>query len=286
LPERAVVDGEIVIATEDGLDFDLLQMRIHPAASRVAKLAAETPSSFVAFDLLAVGDEDLRPRPMSERRRRLEKMLGRADPPIHVTPATDDANVAAEWFEQFEGAGLDGVIAKPGAGEYRENERAWFKVKHQRTADCVVAGFRTHKDGAGVGSLLLGLYDDAGTLHHVGVASSFAAPVRKKLAKEVEPYRKDALEGHPWREWADAEAHESGGRMPGAPSRWNAKKDMRWEPLRIELVAEVAYEHLQGDRFRHTARFQRWRHDRTPASCTYDQLEVPVPHELAEIFGL
>jgi ATP-dependent DNA ligase len=286
LPERAVLDGEIVIATEDGLDFDLLQMRIHPAASRVAKLAEETPSSFVAFDLLAEDGDDLRPQPMSERRKRLERMLGRAKAPIHLTPVTTDPEVAAQWFEQFEGAGLDGVIAKPGAGEYRENERAWFKVKHLRTADCVVAGFRTHKDGDGVGSLLLGLYDDEGTLHHVGVASSFAAPLRKKLAKELEPYRKDALEGHPWREWADMQAHESGGRMPGAPSRWNAKKDMRWEPLRIELVAEVAYEHLQGDRFRHNARFQRWRTDRDPESCTYDQLEVPVPHELAEIFGL
>ena len=285
LPERAVLDGEIVIATEHGLDFDALQMRIHPAASRVNKLAQEMPSSFVAFDLLAEGKDDLRKRPLSERRARLEKMLGRAKPPIHVTPVTADPVVAAQWFEQFEGAGLDGVIAKPGAGEYRENERAWFKVKHQRTADCVVAGFRTHKDGDGVGSLLLGLYDDEGTLHHVGVASSFAAPLRKKLAKELQPYRKNALEGHPWREWADAQAHE-GGRMPGAPSRWNAKKDMRWEPLRIELVAEVAYEHLQGDRFRHTARVKRWRHDRDPASCTYEQLEAPVPHELAEIFGL
>jgi ATP-dependent DNA ligase len=285
LPERAVVDGEIVIATEHGLDFDLLQMRIHPAASRVKKLAQETPSSFVAFDLLAEGNEDLRKRPLSERRQRLERMLARAEPPIHVTPVTRDPVVAEQWFEQFEGAGLDGVIAKPGAGEYLENERAWFKVKHQRTADCVVAGFRTHKDGDGVGSLLLGLYDDSGTLHHVGVASSFAAPLRKKLAREVQPYRKNALDGHPWREWADAQAHESG-RMPGAPSRWNAKKDMRWEPLRIELVAEVAYEHLQGDRFRHTARLLRWRTDRDPRSCTYEQLEAPVPHELAEIFGL
>jgi len=281
-----VLDGEIVIATEQGLDFDLLQMRIHPAASRVAKLAAETPPSFVAFDLLAEGDDDLRQHPFSERRQRLERMLRRAKPPIHVTPSTADPAIAADWFEQFEGAGLDGVIAKPGAGEYRENERAWFKVKHQRTADCVVAGFRTHKDGDGVGSLLLGLYDVEGTLHHVGVASSFAAPLRKKLAKELQPYRKNALEGHPWREWADAQAQEAGGRMPGAPSRWNAKKDMRWEPLRIELVAEVAYEHLQGDRFRHTARFQHWRKDRDPSSCTYDQLEAPVPHELAEIFGL
>jgi ATP-dependent DNA ligase len=286
LPERVVIDGEIVIATDHGLDFDLLQMRIHPAASRVSKLANETPSSFVAFDLLAEDDQDLRKHPLSERRQRLERMLSGAKPPIHVTPVTRDPVVAGQWFEQFEGAGLDGVIAKPGAGEYRENERAWFKVKHQRTADCVVAGFRVHKDGDGVGSLLLGLYDDEGTLHHVGVASSFAAPLRKRLAKEVETYRKNALDGHPWREWADMQAHESGGRMPGAPSRWNAKKDMRWEPLRIELVAEVAYEHLQGDRFRHTARFLRWRPDREPRSCTYEQLEAPVPHELAEIFGL
>jgi ATP-dependent DNA ligase len=286
LPERAVVDGEIVIATDHGLDFDLLQMRIHPAASRVNTLAKETPSSFVAFDVLAEDNKDLRKRPFAERRKRLERMLGRAKQPIHITPVTSDPVVAGQWFEQFEGAGLDGVVAKPGAGEYRENERAWFKVKHQRTADCVVAGFRTHKDGDGVGSLLLGLYDDEGTLHHVGVASSFAAPLRKKLAKELQPYRKNALDGHPWREWAVAEAHESGGRMPGAPSRWNAKKDMRWAPLRIELVAEVAYEHLQGDRFRHTARFLRWRQDRDAASCTYEQLEAPVPHELAEIFGL
>ncbi len=286
LPERAVVDGEIVIATDHGLNFDLLQMRIHPAASRVNKLAKETPSSFVAFDVLAEDNKDLRKRPFAERRKRLERMLGRAKQPIHITPVTSDPVVAGQWFEQFEGAGLDGVVAKPGAGEYRENERAWFKVKHQRTADCVVAGFRTHKDGDGVGSLLLGLYDDEGTLHHVGVASSFAAPLRKKLAKELQPYRKNALDAHPWREWAVAEAHESGGRMPGAPSRWNAKKDMRWAPLRIELVAEVAYEHRQGERFRHTARFLRWRQDRDPASCTYEQFEAPVPHELAEIFGL
>ncbi len=286
LPPRVALDGEIVIATERGLDFDLLQMRIHPAASRVAKLAQEMPSSFVAFDLLAEGDDDLRERPLRERRQRLEKALRKVEQPIHLTPATTDPDTAQRWFEEFEGAGLDGVIAKPLAGTYRENERLWQKVKHLRTADCVVAGFRVHKDGDGVGSLLLGLYDDDGTLHHVGVASSFAAPMRKQLAKELQPYRKNALEGHPWREWADAQAQAEGGRMPGAPSRWNAKKDMRWEPLRIELVAEVAYEHLQGDRFRHNARFQRWRPDRDPPSCTYEQLETPVPAELAEVFGV
>ncbi|HEX6310764.1 MAG TPA: ATP-dependent DNA ligase [Acidimicrobiia bacterium] len=286
LPERCVVDGELVITTDQGLDFDLLSMRIHPAASRVAMLAEQTPSSFVAFDYLAEGDEDLRALPLSERRARLEKALAKAKPPVHLTPVTTDAQVAAEWFEQFEGAGLDGVMAKLLDAEYRENSRnAMSKVKHLRTADCVVAGYRVHKDGQGVGSLLLGLYDDDGTLHHVGVASSFAAPMRKKLAKEVQPYRDGALENHPWREWADAAAHESG-RMPGAPSRWNAKKDMKWEPLRIELVAEVAYEHMQGDRFRHTARFQRWRPDREARSCTYEQLEAPVPHELKKIFAL
>ena len=285
LPERCVVDGELVIATDDGLQFDLLQQRIHPAASRVAKLADETPSSFVAFDYLAEGDDDLRPQPLRERRARLEAALKKAKAPVHLTPVTTDPKVAGEWFDRFEGAGLDGVVAKPLDVEYRENQRAMFKVKHLRTADCVVAGYRTHKDGAGVGSLLLGLYDDDGTLHHVGVASSFAAPMRKQLAKEVAPYEKGALKDHPWKEWAEAQAQESG-RMPGAQNRWNAKKDMGWEPLRIEPVAEVAYEHMQGDRFRHTARFQRWRPDREPRSCTYDQLESPVPHELREIFAL
>jgi ATP-dependent DNA ligase len=286
LPPRVVLDGEIVIATDQGLDFDALQNRIHPAASRVKMLAEQTPSSFVAFDLLAEGDDDLRGEPFSVRRQRLEQALKKVQPPIHLTPATTDPVVAQRWFEDFEGAGLDGVIVKPLDGEYRENERLWQKVKHLRTADCVVAGFRTHKDGEGVGSLLLGLYDDEGALHHVGVAASFAAPMRKQLAKELQPYRKGALEGHPWREWADAAAQAEGGRMPGGQSRWNAKKDLSWEPVRIELVAEVAYEHLQGDRFRHNARFQHWRPDRDPDSCTYEQLEAPVPAELAEIFGL
>jgi ATP-dependent DNA ligase len=284
LPHRVVLDGEIVIATDDGLDFDGLQQRIHPAASRVAKLAAETPSSFVAFDILAEGDDDLRERPLEERRTRLEQALAHARPPIHLTPATRDPDVAREWFDRFEGAGLDGVLAKPLDGTYRENQRTMFKVKHERTADCAVAGFRWHKDGEGVGSLLLGLYDDDGELHHVGVASSFAAPLRKKLVDELAPYRDGALEKHPWEEWGNAMS-EAGTRMPGAPSRWNAKKDMRWEPLRIELVAEVRYEHLQGDRFRHVARFVRWRKDREPSSCTYAQLEAVVPAELADLFG-
>lgn len=284
LPERCVLDGEIVLATPSGLDFDLLQLRIHPASSRVNKLAKETPSSFVAFDLLALGDDDLRERPFSERRAALERALAHAKPPVRLTPATTSPAVAREWFERFEGAGLDGVVAKSVSLPYRPNERVMLKVKHERTCDCVVAGFRWHKDGDGIGSLLLGLYDDERVLHHVGVASSFAAPMRKQLVSELEPYRADALNDHPWREWATAAAAE-GGRMPGAPSRWNAKKDLSWEPLRIELVAEVAYEHLQGDRFRHTARFRHWRHDRDPSSCTYSQLEAVVPAELHEIFG-
>jgi len=287
LPPRVVIDGEVVIATEHGLDFDLLSLRIHPAASRVAKLAEETPSSFVAFDLLAEGDDDLRELPFGERRKRLEKLLKKARPPIHVTPATTDAAVAEQWFERFEGAGLDGVVAKPLDGPYAEGQRTMAKVKHLRTADCVVAGTRVHKDGKGVGSLLLGLYDGDGVLHHVGVASSFAAPLRAELAKFLQPYRKNALKGHPWQDWADAAAQsDPASRMPGGLSRWNAGKDLSWDPVRIELVAEVAYEHLQGDRFRHTARFQRWRPDREPGSCTYEQLETPVPVELHEVFGV
>jgi ATP-dependent DNA ligase len=288
LPARAVVDGEIVIATEHGLDFDLLSLRIHPAASRIKKLGEETPASFVAFDLLAEGDDDLRGQPFSARRARLEQIMKRAKPPILITPATTDPAQASDWFTRFEGAGLDGVVAKPLDGTYQEDKRTMAKVKHLRTADCAVAGYRAHKDGEGVGSLLLGLFDDDGVLHHVGVASSFNAALRKQLAEELAPYRKGALEGHPWREWADAmsEALASGQRMPGGPSRWNVGKDLSWEPLRVELVAEVAYEHLQGDRFRHTARFQRWRPDRDPASCTYAQLETPVPIELHEVFGV
>ena len=288
LPERAVVDGEIVIATEKGLDFDLLSLRIHPAASRVATLAEDTPASFVAFDLLAEGDDDLRGEPFKTRRARLERAFKKAKSPILLTPATTDPDLAREWFDRFEGAGLDGVVAKPLDGEYREGDRTMAKVKHLRTADCAVAGYRVHKDGEGVGSLLLGLFDEQRVLHHVGVASSFNAALRKELAAEVEPYRERALDNHPWADWAEAaaDATASGQRMPGGLSRWNAGKDLSWEPLRLELVAEVAYEHLQGDRFRHTARFQRWRPDREPSSCTYEQLEAPVPIELREVFGV
>lgn len=286
LPDRCVVDGEIVIATERGLDFDLLSLRIHPAKSRVAMLAEEHPASFVGFDLLAEGDIDFRDEPFAERRTRLERAFANASHPVLVTPATLDAGTAEEWFERFEGAGLDGVVAKPLDGQYLEGKRTMLKVKHQRTADCVVAGFRTHKDGEGVGSLLLGLYDDAGTLHHVGVASSFKAEFRAELGAHVEPYRDRAMDEHPWREWAELAVEGDGQRRPGAQSRWNAGKDLSWEPLRIELVAEVAYEHLQGDRFRHTARFVRWRPDRDPSSCTYEQLDVPVPIELREVFGV
>jgi len=282
LPSRAVVDGELVIATPHGLDFDRLSLRIHPAASRVATLAAQTPASFVAFDLLADGDADACSEPFRARRARLEQLVTDADP-VHVTPATTDRAVAARWFAEFEGAGLDGVVGKGLDDPYRMGERTMVKVKHQRTADCVVAGYRTHKDGVGVGSLLLGLFDDAGVLHHVGVASSFAAPLRRQLVDDVAPYRADARRDHPWREWAGTD--DTSTRMPGAPSRWNAAKDLSWEPLRPELVAEVAYEHLQGDRFRHTARFGRWRSDRDPSSCTYQQLETPVPVELQHVFG-
>jgi ATP-dependent DNA ligase len=286
LPPRCVVDGEIVIATGDGLDFDALQMRLHPAASRVAKLAKETPSEFVAFDLLAEGDEDLRDRPQAERRARLEAALARADDRIHLTPCTRDRAIAQDWFHRFEGAGLDGVIAKHESTTYQPGKRAMIKVKHTRTADCVVGGFRWHKSGPGelVGSLLLGLYDESGALHHVGFTSSFTAAARRQLARELEPLRQNALEGHPWREWGGAAAPDAV-RMPGAVSRWNQGKDLSWEPVRIERVCEVAYDHLQGNRFRHAATFLRWRPDKRPEACRYDQLEVTAPAELAEIFG-
>jgi len=285
LPERCVVDGEIVIATEHGLDFDALQLRLHPAASRVAKLAAETPSSFVAFDLLAEGDRDLRSRPQAERRALLEAALPRGSDTVHLTPCSRDRGVAQGWFHRFEGAGLDGVVAKHEATTYQPGKRVMVKVKHARTADCVVAGFRWHKNGPGelVGSLLLGLYDAKGALHHVGVTSSFTVAKRRQLAQELAPLRKNALEGHPWRAWADAGNFST--RMPGGQSRWSQGKDLSWEPLRIERVCEVKYDHLQGDRFRHAAVFVRWRPDKPPSECRYDQLEVTPPAELAEIFS-
>ncbi|HUY63677.1 MAG TPA: ATP-dependent DNA ligase [Acidimicrobiales bacterium] len=283
LPERAVVDGEIVIAAPGGLDFDALLQRIHPAASRVNGLAESTPASFVAFDLLALSDADLRASPLHERRRYLEEALAGARAPVYLTPATTDRAVAGDWFSRFEGAGLDGVMAKGLDLRYRENERAMVKVKHERTADCVVAGFRWHKSDGVVGSLLLGLYDEAGVLHHVGVSAAFTMARRRQLVDELSPHRLDDLSGHPWAQWARAEA--GGGRTPGAPSRWNAGKDLSWQPLEPVLVCEVAYDHLQGDRFRHGTTFRRWRPERHAASCTYDQLEVVVPEELAAVFG-
>ena len=285
LPDGTVVDGEIVIAGKSGLDFDALQLRLHPAASRIAKLARETPSSFVAFDLLAVGGEDIRSAPQRERRARLEQLLARIEPPVHLTPVTRERQAAVDWLERFEGAGLDGVIAKPEDAAYQPGKRAMLKVKHARTADCVVAGFRWHKSGKdAVGSLLLGLYDNRGTLHHVGVTSSFTMERRRQLVFELEPLRKNALEGHPWREWSSAAEHELK-RMPGGQSRWSAGKDLSWEPLRIERVCEVKYDHLQGDRFRHATTFLRWRPDKQPKDCRYDQLEVTAPYELAKVFG-
>ncbi|WP_024877440.1 ATP-dependent DNA ligase [Saccharomonospora piscinae] len=283
LPPRCVVDGEIVVVTEGGLDFDALQNRLHPAASRVRKLAGETPASFVAFDLLALGDRDLSPEPFAERRRELESVLDTARARVHLTPITEDPAVATDWFTRFEGAGFDGVMVKPSDQPYQQDKRTMLKVKHERTADCVVAGFRWHKDGQGVGSLLLGLYDDDGSLHHVGVASSFTAKRRAELVDELEPLRAEALDEHPWRDWADTERNTDG-RMPGGLSRWSAGKDLSWEPLRIELVAEVRYEHVQAGRFRHGGRLVRFRPDRTPESCTYAQLEQVAPAELAAFF--
>ncbi len=291
LPERCVLDGEVVIAGPSGLDFEALLLRIHPAESRVRMLAESTPASYVAWDLLALGEDDLRRTAQIERRRLLDVALGDASPPVHVTPATRDASIARDWFERFEGAGLDGVVAKRLEAPYQPGRRAMLKIKHERTADCVVAGFRWHKDAPGVrvGSLLLGLYDEAGTLHHVGITSSFTMARRAELVDELAPLRDSALEGHPWAawaEWADAgSADASGQRLPGATSRWNRGKDLSWEPLRIERVCEVAYDHLQGDRFRHATTFGRWRPDKPPAECTYEQLEVTPPFELADIFG-
>jgi ATP-dependent DNA ligase len=285
LPDGCVVDGEIVIATPRGLDFNALQLRLHPAASRVSRLARETPAAFVAFDAIAVDGEDLREVAQRERRMRLERLLADASPPLYLTPTTRDPAEAAEWLARFEGAGLDGVIAKPVGGTYEPGRRAMIKIKHVRTADCVVAGFRWHKAGKEelVGSLLLGLYEGQ-RLHHVGVTSSFTMEARRELAKELAPLRERALDEHPWREWAEADAGDQV-RMPGGQSRWSAGKDLSWEPLRIERVCEVKYDHMQGRRFRHAAVFQRWRTDKRPIDCGYDQLEVTPPYELAKVFG-
>jgi ATP-dependent DNA ligase len=291
LPERCVVDGEVVISRDGELDFEALLLRIHPADSRVRMLAEQTPASFVAWDLLALGDEDLRKTPQGDRRARLEAVLGNVEPPVHLTPATTDRATGHDWFQRFEGAGLDGVVAKRLDGIYQPGKRAMLKIKHARTADCVVAGFRWHKNGPGthVGSLLLGLFDGGGRLHHVGITSSFSWDRRAALVKELEPLRQEALDGHPWAEWAEwagfGSADASGQRLPGATSRWNRGKDLSWEPLRPDRVVEVAYDHLQGDRFRHATTFKRWRPDKRPEDCRYDQLEETAPYEIAAIFG-
>ena len=289
LPERCVVDGEIVIVGSGGLDFESLLLRIHPAASRVKILAEQMPASFVAWDLLALGDDDLRELPLASRREKLEHALRDAAPPIHLSPVTIDRALAEDWFRRFEGAGLDGVMAKRLDSPYRAGERTMIKIKHSRTADCVVAGFRWHKNGHDtmLGSLLLGLFDDGGKLHHVGVTAAFTNVMRKQLVDELAPLRVNAIENHPWRDWAEAQsaANESGQRLPGASSRWNRGKDSSWEPLRIERVVEVAYDHMQGTRFRHGARFVRWRPDKQLKDCRYDQLEVTPPYELARVFA-
>ena len=284
LPQRVVVDGEVVIATGDRLDFEALLQRIHPAKSRVDRLAAETPASFVAFDLLAVDDESLLATPFAARRARLEQVMSKASSPVFLTPSTDDVDVATRWFEVFEGAGLDGVVAKPTEGGYQPDVRAMSKIKHERTADCVVAGYRWHKSGPVVGSLLLGLYAEDGSLQHVGVSASFTMKRRAELVDELAAYAVADPAGHPWAAWAEAEAHGKD-RLPGAVSRWNAKKDLSWVPLRPDLVVEVAYDHMEGSRFRHTAQWRRWRPDREPASCTYEQLQSPVRFDLAEILS-
>ncbi|MFD7509033.1 ATP-dependent DNA ligase [Streptomyces sp. NPDC059853] len=282
LPERCVLDGEIVIARGGRLDFDALLERIHPADSRVRMLAERTPASFVAFDLLALGDESLLDTPQHARRTALTEALRHTRRPVFVAPATGDLDLARQWYERYEGAGLDGIVAKPPDLAYRPGERVMVKIKHERTADCVVAGVRRHKSGEGVGSLLLGLYDATGRLQHVGVCASFTAKRRTELMDELSALLMDSAEGHPWADWAEAEAHEHA-RMPGGPSRWTGTKDLSWLPLRPERVCEVRYDHMQGDRFRHTAQFRRWRPDREPADCGYAQLEEPVGYALDDV---
>jgi ATP-dependent DNA ligase len=283
LPKRCVIDGEIIVVVGDRLEFEVLQQRIHPAASRVKLLSVQTPARFVTFDLLALNDIDYTTQPFEQRRVALEQVLAGASAPIHLTPATRDHNVAVQWFSQFEGAGLDGVVAKPLAGTYQPDKRTMFKIKHARTADCVVAGYRIHKSGPdSIGSLLLGLYKDSGELASVGVIGAFPAARRKELFAELQPLV-TTFDDHPWA-WAK---QEEGTRTPRSSefSRWNANKDLSFIPLRPELVVEVRYEHMEGDRFRHTAQFNRWRPDRDPRSCTYEQLEEPVTYNLDEIFA-
>jgi ATP-dependent DNA ligase len=285
LPERCVIDGEIVVAVNGRLEFEVLQQRIHPADSRVRRLAAETPASYVAFDLLAVGDEDLMGRPFSERRARLEQELAHVKAPVHITPATADRDIAVQWFSEFEGAGLDGVVAKPLGGSYQPDKRVMFKIKHARTADCVVAGYRVHKTGPdAIGSLMLGLYTDDGSLASVGVIGAFPMAKRRELFAEMQSYV-TTFDGHPWNWAAGMPADPEAARNPRASetSRWNAGKDLSFTPLRPELVVEVRYDQMEGARFRHTAQFNRWRPDRTPQSCTFEQLERPVTFELEDI---
>ncbi len=286
LPERCVLDGELVIASGGKLDFDALLLRIHPAASRIQLLAEQSPASYVAWDLLALGDEDLRALPQAQRRERLVAALAQAKAPVHVTPASRSREVAADWFSRFEGAGLDGVMAKPEGLPYTPDKRVMVKVKHQRTADCVVAGFRWFKGGKGtlVGSLLLGLYDAQGALQSVGVCASFKRAERAALVEKLAPLREGATEAHPWREWAQWQAQEAQ-RRPGVSSRWNPGKELSWEPLQLGLVAEVSYDHMQGPRFRHGTHLVRWRPDKAPQDCRYDQLETSPPAELAKLFG-
>ena len=282
LPERCVVDGELIVSTDDHLNFEALQQRIHPAETRINMLAETTPAAFVAFDLLAIDDRDLRETPFGERRRLLANALGDCTAPIYLTPTTTDHELAAEWFREFEGAGLDGLIAKPVDDAYVENKRTQFKVKHIRSADAVVAGFRWHKDGEGVGSLLLGLHNEKGELQHVGVAASFTKKRRSEMVEELEPLIENALDEHPWRSWAEAQAHQDG-RMPGAPNRWSAKKDHSWVPLRIERVVEVKYGSTLNGRFREVTKVLRWRPDKTPAECDFEQLDEPVPVGLERV---
>ena len=281
LPDKCVLDGEIVISVEGVLDFDALSQRIHPAASRVKMLAEQNAASVVFFDLLAEGDEDLRARPFAERRERLAELLETAKAPLHLTPASRDVHIAEDWFKRYEGAGFDGVIAKPAHGAYEPDKRVMLKIKHERDCDCVVAGFRWHKDGEGtlVGSLLLGLHDASGKLQHVGTCASFTKAKRRELVDFLAPYRAGAAENHPWSSWSGPDA-DAPSRLPGGKSRWTGKKDLSWELLRPELVVEVAYEHMQGDRFRHMAQFRRWRPDKAPAACTYEQLIYASPFRL------